>query len=221
VTERPDWLSVGVAARRLGVDRDTLRRWADSGRIAAFTTPGGHRRFSRRAIDRLVADRQRADPASLASLASLGATPERLTAAYRRRNTGRAPADRAFGMDERLRESMRTDGRRLVESLLRWLDAASAMERAEVEAEAIGVATELGRRSRRAGLTISDAVERFVAARGPLLDELAAIARRRRLDAERTASIHRAASILLDRLLVAFVTAHESGRRARGRDLDR
>jgi hypothetical protein len=70
-------------------------------------------------------------------------------------------------------------------------------------------------------LTISDAVERFVAARGPLLDELAAIARRRRLDAERTASIHRAASILLDRLLVAFVTAHESGRRARGRDLDR
>jgi excisionase family DNA binding protein len=218
VTERPDWLSVGVAARRLGVDRDTLRRWADSGRIAAFTTPGGHRRFSRRAIDRLVADRQRADPASLASL---GATPERLTAAYRRRNTGRALADRAFGMDERLRESMRTDGRRLVESLLRWLDAASAMERAEVEAEAIGVATELGRRSRRVGLTISDAVERFVAARGPLLDELAAIARRRRLDAERTASIHRAASILLDRLLVAFVTAHESGRRARGRDLDR
>ena len=44
--ERP--LSLGPASRLLGVDPDTLRRWADEGRIEAFTTAGGHRRPERR-----------------------------------------------------------------------------------------------------------------------------------------------------------------------------
>src|SRR5258708_36013202 len=40
-----DWLSLGPASRLVGVDPDTLRRWADDGRVHAFATPGGHRRF--------------------------------------------------------------------------------------------------------------------------------------------------------------------------------
>jgi DNA-binding transcriptional MerR regulator len=38
-------LSLGPASRVLGVDPDTLRRWADFGQIEDYTTPGGHRRF--------------------------------------------------------------------------------------------------------------------------------------------------------------------------------
>jgi excisionase family DNA binding protein len=45
-----DWLSVGPASRLLGVDPDTLRRWADDGRVEAYTTPGGHRRFERQSL---------------------------------------------------------------------------------------------------------------------------------------------------------------------------
>ena len=48
----PRWLSLGPASRLVGVDPDTLRRWADDGRIEAYVTPGGHRRFDRRAIER-------------------------------------------------------------------------------------------------------------------------------------------------------------------------
>ena len=47
-------LSLGPAARMLGVDPDTLRRWADDGLVEAFVTPGGHRRFDRTEIDRLL-----------------------------------------------------------------------------------------------------------------------------------------------------------------------
>jgi excisionase family DNA binding protein len=39
------WLTVGEAARFIGVSEPTLRKWTDEGRIAAFRTPGGHRRF--------------------------------------------------------------------------------------------------------------------------------------------------------------------------------
>jgi excisionase family DNA binding protein len=39
------WLTVGQAAKHLGVAERTLRRWAKDGRLPAYSTPGGHRRF--------------------------------------------------------------------------------------------------------------------------------------------------------------------------------
>jgi excisionase family DNA binding protein len=41
----PDWLTLGQAARFLGVAQSTIRKWSDDGRVRAFYTPGGHRRF--------------------------------------------------------------------------------------------------------------------------------------------------------------------------------
>jgi len=39
------WLTVSQAAKHLGVAERTLRRWANDGRVPAYSTPGGHRRF--------------------------------------------------------------------------------------------------------------------------------------------------------------------------------
>ncbi|MBA2615611.1 MAG: response regulator [Actinobacteria bacterium] len=46
-----DWLTLGQAARYLGVAQSTVRKWSDSGRLPAFYTPGGHRRFRRGDLD--------------------------------------------------------------------------------------------------------------------------------------------------------------------------
>jgi len=43
--EGKQWLSLSEAGTLLGVHPTTLRRWADSGSIPCFRTPGGHRRF--------------------------------------------------------------------------------------------------------------------------------------------------------------------------------
>lgn len=40
-----NWLTVAEASRVAGVDEDTIRRWADSARIEAMRTLGGHRRI--------------------------------------------------------------------------------------------------------------------------------------------------------------------------------
>jgi excisionase family DNA binding protein len=49
--ERP--LNIVEAARRLGVDQKTLRRWADAGKVPHIRTMGGQRRFQPAVIERI------------------------------------------------------------------------------------------------------------------------------------------------------------------------
>ena len=46
-----DWLTLGQAARYLGVAQSTIRKWSDSGRVRVFKTPGRHRRYRRDDLD--------------------------------------------------------------------------------------------------------------------------------------------------------------------------
>jgi excisionase family DNA binding protein len=49
--EGADWLTLGAAAKYLGVAQSTIRKWSDVGRVPTFYTPGGHRRYRRRDLD--------------------------------------------------------------------------------------------------------------------------------------------------------------------------
>jgi excisionase family DNA binding protein len=49
-----EWLTLGEAASYLGVVQSTIRKWSDQGKLAAFYTPGGHRRFRRSDLDQFV-----------------------------------------------------------------------------------------------------------------------------------------------------------------------
>ena len=51
ISTDPDWLTLGQAARYLGVAQSTIRKWSDQQQIPTFKTPGGHRRYRRRDLD--------------------------------------------------------------------------------------------------------------------------------------------------------------------------
>jgi excisionase family DNA binding protein len=53
-TSEPDWLTLGQAAKFLGVAQSTIRKWSDQGRVPAFYTPGGHRRYRRRDLEQFL-----------------------------------------------------------------------------------------------------------------------------------------------------------------------
>jgi excisionase family DNA binding protein len=205
---QPDRLALGEASRLLGVDPDTLRRWADEGRVPAFTTPGGHRRFERRALERLIAAR-RTGPAG--SLAGLGANPDRLSAAYRRRygETHAGTPDPRATVPASERDAYRDLGRRLVDALVRHLDQAGP-GRAAAERDALDLVTGLGERLALHGVPLADGVAMFVAARRPFLAELSLVARRRGVDPARVGEVYDTSTGLLDRLLLAFVTAYDA-----------
>jgi excisionase family DNA binding protein len=225
------WLSLGAASRLVGVAPETLRRWADEGRVQAFVTPGGHRRFNRRSLEtmtRIGAPPTRS-PVRL-PLARLGATPERLAAAYRRRYASSArlhdhgPAagtpppmsGAGFGhpaLDPLAvvpagdREAFRVEGRQLIAALVRHLDARPAAADVALDG-AIELVQSLGARLASAGVSLTDAVTLFVAARQPFLSEIGSVGRRRALEPRQLADVYERASSALDRLLVVMVRSH-------------
>ena len=207
--DRP--LSLGPASRLLGVDPDTLRRWADEGRIDAFTTAGGHRRFHRATVERILEARRH--DATL-RLASLGATEDRLSRAYRRGySSGSDVGEVRDAIPVIDRDSFRDGGRALVAAMLAHLDAPDDVARERAQADALQLTESLARRLAAAGIPLGEAVSLFVAARRPFLTELGVIARRRSLDPDRLAAIYDSSSGLLDRLLLRLVAAHQEASR--------
>jgi excisionase family DNA binding protein len=82
-----DWLTLGQAAKYLGVAQSTIRKWSDQGRVPAFYTPGGHRRYKRGDLDRFL---DRSGPSS-----AIG--------------DGRGPVVLIVDDDERMREYVRVN----------------------------------------------------------------------------------------------------------------
>ena len=54
-----EYIKPGKAAELLGVSRDSIRRYVDSGAISGITTPGGQRRIDRQSVDSIIDRRVR------------------------------------------------------------------------------------------------------------------------------------------------------------------
>jgi excisionase family DNA binding protein len=204
-----EWLGLGEASRLLGVAPGTLRRWSDTGRVRAFTTPGGHRRFRRSALERLIPG----DAAARPSLVVAGMTPSRLARAYRaeaRSAVRQLPWLTSLGDEQRA--WFREHGRELAGALLGHLDAPDEEAGAARLAVATSEAAAYGRMAASLGVSLSQAVEGFLQFRRPFLHELALVARRRGFDATATTDLLESADAAMDRLLVATMAAHSVGR---------
>src|SRR5687768_4609486 len=163
----------------LGVSPGTLRRWSDAGRLRVFTTPGGHRRFARAALERLMpADRVRRP-----SLRSAGLTPDRLARTYHRAARSVLPElPWVLELSAEQRLLFRERGHVLAAQLLAYLDATRPETAEHHFEEATTTAGEYGRVAAGLGLSLSQAVEGFLRFRAPFHGELAAVARRRGFD---------------------------------------
>jgi len=200
------WLTLGQASRTLGVTPNTLRRWADRNQIPSFVTPGGHRRFLATALEAfLPTDRVRRPP-----LATMGASSDRMARAYRRaRPYAQASQPKGWfaGLSDSERTGFREHGMQLLSDLLRQLDV-ERDEAAALVTAAEGHASEYGAEAARHGASLSETVEAFLRFRKPFVDELAVLARRRRLDTREATALLVDAESALDRLLVALMTGH-------------
>jgi excisionase family DNA binding protein len=208
LSEASDWLALSEASQLLGVAPGTLRRWSDEGRVKVFTTPGGHRRYRRAALERLLPGTAGDRP----SLARSGMTQTRLVRAYRQEARSAARhMPWLVALDEEQRAWFRDHGRRLAEQLLAHLDARDAESVQQHLQDATAEAAAYGEMAAGLRVSLSQAVEGFLQFRRPFLHELVLVARRRGFDTGATTDLIEAAERAMDALLVAAMAAHGGG----------
>lgn len=209
-----DWLTLGEASRMLGVDPDTLRRWADAGKVEVFVTPGRHRRFSRASIEALIP--MPPAPARYRSLQAMGAPPDRVAADLRRRvraGLEGAPTTWAEKLDEADRAVFRERGREASAVLLRYLNTARRAQRDRLLIDVEEIGRVYGREARRKGLSLGEACEALLFFRAQFMAQIASVARRRSLPPTQSALLFEETDRALDRMLLALIGAHQRASR--------
>ncbi len=192
----------------LGVDPDTLRRWADNGKIEVFTTPGGHRRFLRASIEALL---PRTRPSRRPSLSAMGEAPDRVASEFRRRvRTELSDQDWRARFDERSLRWFRERGMRMSDLLLGSLDTSRRSGREQLLGQAEALGREYGAAAKSAGLSLGEATQAFLFFRARFMAEIAQVARRRALETSQAATLFAEADGALDRIILALIAGHQA-----------
>ena len=201
-SDRKRWLTLGQACRVLGVDESTLRRWADSGQVHTFRTPGGHRRFAEADLQALLVGR---GPRGR-RYRELGD----LAISRIRRQLHRRPAREASWhatIDESARERLRPLGRRLALLAADYLDRRT--HRAGLLEEARELGHEYGRELAALGLPLSQGVEAFIFFRRSLDDTTRQSSERNGLSAVDALHAGKQVIVLADEVLVGLTEVYE------------
>jgi excisionase family DNA binding protein len=196
---------MGEASSLLGVAPPTLRRWVAEGRIPALTTPGGHHRLARGAVEALLPHRS-----STSFAAADAGTADRIHQAYRR--AAREPGERPVFLDDVPKEALeplRAHGRIITGSILRYLEVPDGDAREAALAEGLIAAAAYGRIAASLGASMRETVATFLRFRTPFVHEMAGAARRQGLDAAGAADLLEAVTVAIDRLLDATMEGHE------------
>jgi hypothetical protein len=192
----------------LGVDPDTLRRWADNGKIDVFTTPGGHRRFLKTSIEALL---PRTRASRRPSLSAMGEPPDRIAAEFRKRvRTDLTDQDWRSRFDEGSLRWFRERGMRMSDLLLGSLDTARKPGREQFLTQAETLGREYGVEAKRQGLSLGEATQAFLFFRARFMAEIAQVARRRAMETAQAASLFAEADRALDRIILALIAGHQA-----------
>lgn len=201
------WITLARARRILGVNESTLRRWADSGQISSYRTPGGHRRFSESDIRALMTGKARGrQETHYQALGNLALSRIRRRLQHPR---GHEPEWTAR-IDEAGRIRLRITGRRLVDLTSEYLSRPRGRTRLLEDAREIG--REYGRELALSKLTLREAIEAFTFFRRSLGETVKQVAQKESLSAEETAQSWEDVHALGDEVLLAMTEAFEVGR---------
>ncbi len=208
---RPDgateWMSIHEAASLMGVSPATLRRWSDAGDIRTFTTPGGHRRFSRSAIAGLLPTEPLAGP----SADQLDGTRARMIRAVRRASRRVAhDAPWSSRLAEPDRAVFAALGRQMIEAVVVVMGQLDPDERERTLVSARSAAVECGSLAGRRGLSLRQTIETCLRLRALVIRELATAGRRHDLDGAATTRWIEVSTREIDRLLMEVMRGHEA-----------
>jgi excisionase family DNA binding protein len=196
------WVSLRRACEILGVDESTLRRWADSGRLRVYRTPGGHRRFALSDLEGMVAGDNRHRGSE---------EIERIAVAKIRRQLQRA-RQQEHGwyatLSDESRQGLRDLGRRLIEMAGEYLDKRT--RRSGLLDEALELGEAYGRILIHAGLPLPSAVGAYIGFRKTMDETTRHTAIRESLPLDDALAAYGQVHALGDQVLLGITAAYEA-----------
>ncbi len=196
-------LTIRQASRLLGVSEVTLRQWTAEGRIKAFITPGGHRRYDETDIRRFKESGFRGSGIK-EMVTRIEQTPaqEREIAHTRFAST---PWYERLDADSRARLGQL--GRKVHSAVLMYVSRPS--KRDEAHAMAAETGRQFGESLVRMNIPLTDALEAFVAHRAPLIEAVAGLIKSRKAINGRAAEVIPLVTRITDVVLLELVAAYE------------
>jgi hypothetical protein len=190
----------------VGVGPDTLRRWADGGKVQSYSTPGGHRRFLRSSLEAMInaPRRHRYEVGRLTDSAGtmVGEVHRRM------QRTGYAGQPWQARLDAAQRAEFRRWGQRTFNLVIEYVAAANRAERELLLGEAERMGALYGAEALKAGLSLAETIEAFLFFRSPVIDAIGAHLRRRSAAVADVTSAVREANAAIDQVLMALVGSH-------------
>jgi excisionase family DNA binding protein len=203
------WLALGAASRLVGVGPDTLRRWADTGKVQSYQTPGGHRRFLRSSLETMINSPRR----HRYGMQRLPDSTQTMAGELHRRmqRTGYSGQPWQARLSAEQRDEFRRWGQRTFQLVIEYVAAGKRAERALLLEEAQKMGGLYGREASAAGLSLAETVEAFLFFRSPVIDAITGHLRRRSADVADVTAAYHEANAAIDQVLLAVVSSHREG----------
>lgn len=201
--EQPS-LSIREASRLLGVSEVTLRYWTDEGRIPAFLTPGGHRRYRKAALQELMGKQQRTH-----GVKDLIARIEDTTPLYHQIAQASFLNTSWYSrLDSESQRRLAELGRRLLHLVISYLS--TPPRRQETARAARQAGYELGRELARLGLSLNDSLEAFVMHRNPATNAATDLIKKGDILNKRALDAIPLVTQVMDEVMLSLVMGHQS-----------
>ena len=202
------WLNLSSASTLLGVHPATLRQWADAGKVPAFRTPGGHRRFLREDLRAFLVQASHSAPET--ELDSEEALLDAALHETRRELRQSPPLEQAWyqKFDEAGMEKQRALGRALYEKSIRYLTLPK--QRSSFIAEGRKLGTSYARVSLHYQITLMETVRAFQFFRQKLLRAITSSEASAQLAEQEELTMRTAFDTFFDEVLFGLIEAYET-----------
>jgi len=201
--KKVDLISISEASQILGVNEATLRQWTDEGKLSAFVTPGGHRRYSKSDLKKLSRPGQRV-------LGIRDLVNELEDTTPRHREIARSFLDsfpQAVKPCEEHQRQLAELGRNLLNLTARYISEPARREESLAAARDTGRG--FGRLLAEMGMPLTSSAEAFLVHRELIMQAAANLAGKREALGGRIAEAIPLANRLIDETLIAMIDAHQ------------
>ena len=201
--EQEPLVSISEASHTLGVSEAALRQWTDEGKIKAFITPGGHRRYAKADLKKFMGSHPR-----MLGIKDLVAELEDTAQLHREISRKSLNATPWYNkLDAESQKHLAQLSRHFLNLIIKYITEPSKREDTIKLARDAG--HDFGVTLAKLGFPLTDSVEAFILHRKPIMNAATHLLKKREAFSGRVVEAIPLVAHVMDEAVVSLVAAHQ------------